>query len=549
VSPLPGGPVSGGEALVAALAAHGVEAVFGIPGTHNLAVYAHLRRYGLRHVLTRHEQGAGYAADGYARASGRPGVCLTTSGPAVLNAASAVAQAWSDSVPVLLVSPGMPLRHPGRGNGTLHETRGTDAVLGGLVAHHRVTSVPEIPVAVAQAFAELTGGRPRPVHLEIPYDVLEESAPVRIPTPLRPGPTAPRAPALDRAAARLAAAARPGIIAGGGARTATGPLRAVAERLGAPVVSTANGKGTLPADHPLSLGAGLHHRAVAEFAADCDAVLAVGTELAPTDLWHGPLGVDDRLVRVDVDPAQLVTNAQPALTVVGDAGLSLDGLRDRLGELSGAPGQARAGQSAGQRAGQSAGQRAGHWRERIAAQARAEGKPWLGLVAALSTSLGRDGVLAGDSTMACYYGALTNLPGYAPGGFLYPTGFGTLGYGLPAGIGAKVARPQAPVAVLHGDGGLMFGVAELAAAAQLRLPLPVLVVDNGGYGEIRREMAERGQDVHAVDLGHPDFVGLARALGCHAVRVGAPERLSEVIEDAFAADRPTLVHIPEEAAA
>uniref|UniRef100_UPI00262ECA18 thiamine pyrophosphate-dependent enzyme n=1 Tax=Trebonia sp. TaxID=2767075 RepID=UPI00262ECA18 len=192
--------------------------------------------------------------------------------------------------------------------------------------------------------------------------------------------------------------------------------------------------------------------------------------------------------------------------------------------------------------------RAAAARNDLAADARAEGAAYLGLTAALAQALGSDGILAGDSTMACYYGALSNLPAYHPRSLLYPTGLGTLGYGLPAAIGAKLARPDAPVIALHGDGGIMFTVAELLSAAELRLPLPVVVVDNGGYGEIRNEMAGRGDPVHAVDLLAPDFTGLARSLGCHGVRVGAAAELGGALAAALGADRPTLIHLPAEAA-
>ncbi len=246
--------MTGGQALVAALAAHGVDTVFGIPGTHNLEIYRHLPTYGVRHVGTRHEQGAGYAADGYARSSGRPGVAVVTSGPALLNAAAAVGQAYSDSVPVLVVSPGLPLRHPALGNGILHEMRDQGAALRAVAGTSiRPTSVGEIPVAVAQAFTTLTAGRPRPAHLEIPLDVLAETDDVTV------APAVPRArsmpdPAQVAAAARLlAGSSRPVVVAGGGSRRASGSLRELAEWLGAPVVTTANGKGVLDEDHPLAL--------------------------------------------------------------------------------------------------------------------------------------------------------------------------------------------------------------------------------------------------------------------------------------------------------
>jgi thiamine pyrophosphate-dependent acetolactate synthase large subunit-like protein len=532
--------LTGGAALVWALSDHGVDIVFGIPGTHNLEIYAHLDAAGIRHVSPRHEQGAGYAADGYARASGQVGVALVTSGPATLNAAAAMGQAYSDSVPVLLISPGMPLRHPGRGNGLLHETKDQRAAMDAVAAYsHRVTSVAEIPVAVAQAFATMTAGRPRPVHLEIPLDVLSEVDELPPVWPLAFPELVPGPVELDAAALALLGAARPVVLAGGGARGAVRELRELAERLGAPVVTTTNGKGVLPDDHPLALGAGVHLPSVRALVQDADTVLVVGSELSPADLWYGPLPLDGRLVRIDIDPVQIVTNANPDVALVGGASSCLRGLLDRLGPGMPVPAGARAGVAAPA----DPVERAARWRDALRADSRAEGAAYLGIVEALAGALGRDGILAGDSTMACYYGALANLPAYAPATFLYPTGYGTLGYGLPAAIGAKLARPDVPVVALLGDGGVMFTIAELAGAAQLRLPLPVVVVDNSGYGEIRAEMEERGDHVHAVDLDSPDFVGLGRALGCHAVRVGS-DSLAAALSDALAADRPTLIHVP-----
>ncbi|SMD24274.1 thiamine pyrophosphate-binding protein [Kibdelosporangium aridum] len=511
--------MSGGEALVRSLAAHDVEVVFGIPGTHNLGIYAHL---GIQHVSPRHEQGAGFAADGYARATGKPGVCITTSGPGILNAATAAAQAYSDSVPMLLISPGPPVDHPGRWVGMLHEVRDQSGAMEAVTAgSHRVHGVEEISPAVAQAFAEMSSGRPRPRHLEIPYDLLDAIVDTPIIAPISVSP-----PVADPTAAVtvLRGAQRPGIIVGGGARGAATELMALATRLGAPVLSTANGKGILPEDHEYSLGAGLHHPAAAEFVAECDVVLAVGTELAPADLWNGPFAFTGKLIRIDIDPAQVVTNAQPDIPLVGDAARTLAAIAGLVEPRTGL-------------------ECAATWRARIATEAAAEGAAWAPLVDALTETLGRDGILAGDSAMACYYGAYSNLPRYMPGSFLYPTGLGTLGYGLPAAIGAKLGRKTARVAALHGDGGFMFTAPELAAAAALGLPIAVIVVDNGGYGEIRREMVARGDNPVAVDLPSPDFAALARSLGCHGIT--QPDDLPGALRKAFDADRPTLIHLLE----
>ncbi len=525
-------PVTGGEAVVRSLAAHGVTTVFGIPGTHNLPIYAALDDYGIGHVLPRHEQGAGYAADGHARVTGRPGVVVTTTGPALLNAATAAAQAYSDSVPVLLVSPGMPLEHPGSWAGELHEVKDQSGAMDRIVASsHRVTSVAEIPAAVAAAFARMGDRRPRPVHLEVPLDLLEVRAEAVEVAPIGLAGDVAEATGVDKAAGELAGSERPGLIVGGGARTAGGEVRALAERLGAPVVTSTNGKGVLAEDHPLSVGAGLHHPSVRAFLSDCDRVVAIGTELAPADTWES-LDLDGRLVRIDVDADQLLRPCSPRVAVLGRAQPALERILGRLSDPPGHPdGTARA-------------QR---WRRAHREDAAREGGPWLGLLDALHDGLGRDGIVVGDSAMVCYYGALSNLPRYTPASFLYPTGLGTLGYAVPAAVGAKLGRPDVDVVALSGDGGLMFTLAELAAAAQLELALPVVVVDNGGYGEIDRGMRERGQRSIGVDLAPADLPAAARALGCHGQDLDDLAALGPALAAALAADRPTLLRIPESA--
>ncbi|RLV57417.1 acetolactate synthase [Aeromicrobium phragmitis] len=522
---------TGGQALVAALAHHGVDTVFGIPGTHNLAAYAALTEHGIAHVSPRHEQGAGYAADGYARSTGRVGVALTTTGPAILNAASAAAQAYSDSVPVLFVSPGMPLQHPGRGNGLLHEIKDQSAAMAAILGESlRVTSVEEIPVAVSQAFALMTAGRPRPVHLEIPLDLLDARADVQPVPPAPAGRRAPDAAAVSAAVERLASAERPVVVVGGGAGGAAPQVAALLDRLDAAVVSTANGKGVVPEDHPSFVGAGLQHRSVLDLCEDADVVLAVGTEFAPSDWWSGLPPLDASTIRIDVDAASITTNVVPGMSIVADAAEALDAIVELL------PQRDVSGWAA-------------PWRERFLADARAEGGPWLDLVASVAEVLPRDAVVAVDNAMAGYYGFLSNLPLFRPRSFLYPTGAGTLGFGLPAGIGAKVADPAAPVIVVQGDGGIMFSIAELAMAAQLRIALPIIVVDNGGYGEIRNEMDDRGEQVHAVGLGSPDFCALAESLGCRGVRAADAAEVGTAVKVALDADRPTLIHVREQSRA
>ncbi|MFD7071494.1 5-guanidino-2-oxopentanoate decarboxylase [Streptomyces sp. NPDC059913] len=534
--PAPTTPITGGEALVRALAAHGVTRIFGIPGTHNLEIYRHLAAHRIEHINPRHEQGAGYAADAYARTSGRPGVALTTTGPALLNIAAAVGQAYSDSVPLLVVSPGMPLRHPRQSTGLLHETRSqTEALRGVAAVSHRVSSVEEIGVAVARAFTLFRTRRPRPVHIEVPLDLLttaEPAGPVRTAPPVPPVAADPRA--VAEAAGALWAADRPGIVLGGGARGAAAECLRLAELLDAPVVTSANGKGIVPESHPLALGVSLHSPAVQRWLAERDVVLAVGTELAESDLWTSPPALGGTLVRADLDPAQMYAGLPAGIPLVGDARPTLRALLAALPALPAPPGRAGAHRTvAALRAERDAGTRGldGHL---------------LPYLAAMRSVLPADTVLTSDSAQCCYNGALPHLPVGPEGRYLHPTGFGTLGYALPAAIGAKAADPDRPVVALSGDGGLQFSVQELATAVQLGLPLPVVVFDNGGYGEIRDEMAARGDRPTAVDLPPVDLPALARAYGGHGVRADSPEALAEALRHALDTQGPTLITVPEE---
>ncbi|MFF4559609.1 thiamine pyrophosphate-binding protein [Streptomyces sp. NPDC001435] len=528
--------LTGGEALVRALSGHAVTRVFGIPGTHNLEVYRHLAAYGIRHVTPRHEQGAGYAADGYARVTGRPGVVLTTTGPALLNAAAAVGQAYSDSVPLLVLSPGMPLGHPRLSTGALHEMGSQTEALRAVAAFsHRVSSIAEIDAAVARAFTMFRTRRPRPAHVEVPLDLLTASetlGPVRVAPPV-PRP-APDQRAVREAAKALAGARRPALVLGGGAREARPHCLALAERLGAPAVTTANGKGGVPETHPLSLGVSLHSAVVREWLGTRDVVVAVGTELAESDFWTSPPALDGTLIRVDIDPDQMYAHMPADLALVGDARTTVTALLAELPAADGTKAHARVAEEV-------AALRAARDAETAERDTR-----WLGYLRAMRAVLDEDAVVTSDSAQCCYYGALPHFPVGPRGSYLHPTGFGTLGYALPAAIGAKVAHPRRQVVALSGDGGLQFTVQELATAVQLQLPLPIVVFDNGGYGEIRDEMTARGDIPTAVDLPPVDLPALARAYGGHGTHACGPAGLARALAEALDRPGPTLITVPEE---
>ncbi|MBT2487979.1 acetolactate synthase [Streptomyces sp. ISL-96] len=533
--------MTGGEALVRALAAHGARMAFGIPGTHNLEIYRHLEPYGIRHVTPRHEQGAGYAADAFARVTGGPGVAVTTTGPALLNIAAAAGQAYSDSVPLLIVSPGMPLRHPRQPTGMLHEMRSQTEALRGVAAFsHRVSTVEEIGAAVARAFTLFRTERPRPVHIEVPLDLLEAAE--RVGGVRLAPPSAERRPGAEpvrEAAAALLAARRPALVLGGGARGAAAACRALAEELGAFVVTTANGKGIVDESHPLSLGVSLHSPSVQKALTDCDVVLAVGTELAESDLWSAPpSALGGTLIRVDVDPAQMYAAMPADVALVGDARDSLRALR-----------KATAGQRLASRA--TVNSAVAALRGERDAETAARDARWIPYLRAIRNVLDEDAVITSDSAQCCYYGAIPHLPVGPRGRYLHPTGFGTLGYALPAAIGAKSAYPGRQVVALSGDGGLQFTVQELATATQLGLPLPVVVFDNGGYGEIRDEMKARGDtptavDLPRVDLPRVDLPALCRAYGGGGTHAASPGALADALARALKTPGPTVITVPEE---
>lgn len=516
---------NGGAAVVESLVAHGVDTIFGIPGTHNLELYRHFGANGVRAVTPRHEQGAGYAAEAYARVSGRPGVVVTTSGPGLTNAMTAAATAYAESQPVLLLSSGMPTGAEGRDLGQLHEAKNASGAMNQLVAwSRRVGSADEAASAVTEAFRGFTGRRPRPVHIEIPVDVLEQvwTGEPRIDATVAP-PVAER-DAVRRVAELLSGADRPLIIAGGGAVDAQTELTALAEALGAPVATTVNGKGTLDEAHPLSVGASIRLRALQKAAADSDALLVVGTELGDSDLWEGQIR-GRTVIRCDIDAAQLDKNCPADHALLGDAAATLTALFDAL------PAKHAGGEEL-----------AAELRTACRNEAAGDAGVYAEINAAVRAALPAESALAGDSSQVTYFGSVHFFDVPAPRRFCYSPGFATLGYGLPAGLGAAIGRAGAPVAVLLGDGALMFSVQELTTLVEQRLSVPVIVVDSGGYREIEDQEATRGIPPIGVTLRTPDLSALAVAMGANGVRTTSTADLSALVGDALAADGPTLIH-------
>ncbi len=523
-----------GPWILGLLAERGVDTVFGIPGVHTLPLYDGLAGSGIRHVTPRHEQAAGFMADGYARVTGTPGVCFVISGPGVTNIATAMAQAYADSVPMLVLSSAGHRRDTGLGNGHLHELADQGGVTAGITAFsHTLQDLAELPGVLDRAFSVFASARPRPVHIAIPLDVWTQPVPTRTPpvAPLAAPPCAP-ADACRSAAETLGRASRPLILAGGGARRSASALRDLAEALDAPVVMTVNGRGLLPPAHPLGIPASPSLDAVRRRIAESDAVLAVGTEIGPTDYdmyETGMPAIPSPLARIDVEPGQMLRNRSADIPLIGDAHATLGTLHGML--------HGRAHDRAGA-------QRAGDARTTARDELGAPMQSAADLLARLRTAL-PDVRLVGDSTLPVYAGNLAYAAPAPATWFNSATGYGTLGYALPAAIGAALAEPARPVVCLVGDGGLHYTLGELASLRQTGVPVIVLVWNNRSFGEIKTAMTAQGITPAGVDLVTPDFTTLAAAYGLDAARPDSTQALVDAVKRAAEAGTPALIAFDE----
>ena len=529
-----------GEMLVQLLEAYGVTLVFGIPGVHTVELYRGLPNTRIRHVTARHEQGAGFMADGYARVTGKPGVCFIITGPGMTNILTAMGQAYGDSVPMLVISSVNRREQLGMGDGRLHELPNQRNVVAGVAAFsHTLLQADQLPQVLARAFAIFASARPRPVHIEIPIDVIAEPVDPAIMT-VRPLPSAPAAApeAIRTAAAWLGAAKKPLVILGGGAATAAAEALALVEHLDAPVVHTVNAKGILPPGHPLRAGENMAFRPVWEAIGQADAVLAVGTEFGETEMYPDPkpLVFPDKFIRIDIDPEQLVRGYPASLPIMADARSALSEINLALGvakksaAISDSPGARRAAETRAATA--------KLWRPTVNLHRR--------IAAVVQDSL-PDAILVGDSAEPVYALNLCFEASRPRSFFNSSTGYGTLGYGLPAGIGAKLAAPDRPVVVVVGDGGFQFTIGELAAAVEAKAGLIILLWNNDGYGEIKTYMLDRQISPIGVDIFTPDFLAIAKGFGCQATRPESFENLGQALREANARSVPTVIEIRADA--
>jgi acetolactate synthase-1/2/3 large subunit len=521
--------LTGGEALVRRLLHHNLNTVFALPGIQNdhlfNAFYDH--RHELRIVHTRHEQGAAYMALGAALATGQPSVCNVVPGPGVLNASAALATAQALNAPVLFICGQLALGQIGRRLGVLHETTGQFDLLRNLtkLALH-ITHPSEIPTALDKAVHALTTGRSSPVAVEVPMDVLAQSAPVAEPPAAPPMPAGPPLDGalLDRIAESLAAAQTPLIFVGSGALGVSDAVRALSEHLQAPVVSYRTGRGIVDSRSDLSFVL----PAARTLWRESDAVLALGTTLRiPLQNW-GRIP-DQKLLRIDVDPTthELIRKPDVALTArLEDA---LPALLDRLQARGRAPGGPRERLLAVRH----------DWERRASVL-----EPQISYLKVIRECLGETGILVDELTQMGFASRLV-YPVYRPRTFLSTGYIGTLGYGFPTALGAKLARPECPVISITGDGGFLFCATELATAVQHRIPLTTIVFNDNRFGNVQQMQRNvYGGRVIATDLVNPDFVHFAESFGVRSHRVHSPSELAPVLERSLAADGPVLIEVP-----
>lgn len=489
-----------GEVLVTLLERRGVDTIFGIPGVHTVEMYRGLDGSGIRHITPRHEQSAGFMADGYARASGKPGVCLLITGPGVTNAITPMAQARADSVPMLVISGVNKAMTFGQEEGFLHELPDQQAMMAQVALlsqtlHHGE----DLERVVDRAFAAMTGGRPGPVHIEVPLDVMKQKIAVPPRRSCVPTVRMPDTASIADAAARLAQAKHPLILAGGGAINAAEVLQSLAERLDAPVVTTINARGVM-GGHPLRVPASPTLTAVRDLIAQSDCVLAIGTQFGRTDYDMSDDGAFPdlpQLIRVDCDPVQITRGRLPDLAIVADARTAVAALLAQAPTLS-SEGAARAATT------------------RAAAHdsLSARYKSHIAVIDTITTTI--PGVrIVGDSTQVVYAGNMYADIAQPRGWFNAATGYGALGYGASAAIGACLGDPV-PTVCITGDGGLQFCLSELGTAMDEKTPVIFIVWNNDGYQEIEQYMLDNAIVPEGVKPSAPDFGAVANAYGMQA---------------------------------
>ena len=524
--------MTGGRAVVETLKAAGIDTVFGIVSVHNVPIYDAIQQDGsIRAVGVRHEQGAVYMADGYARASGRLAVALTSTGPGAANAVGGLFEAQFASSPVLHITGQINTAFLDQQKGFLHEAKDQLGMLRAVSRFAaRVTATEQIPAVLTDALRAIRSGRPGPASVEIPIDLQYAEADVEIASIEGFPRREPAASDIEKAAEMLSASQRPLLWAGGGviAAEAATEVRQLAERLGIPVITSVNGRGALPEDHPLCLGTLTNDAGVREIIANADLLLAVGTRFQGQATSNWQMKLPENLIHIDLDGGAIGRNYPAALGIVADARVALQQLLRVL--PAGAPRGAYATEATEVRAAA---------RER----ARAALGPQLTIMDDIRSLLERDATIVRDATVPMYVWGNRLLEIYEPRTSIYTSSY-AIGPGLPLAIGAKLGRPDRQCVALCGDGGFMLNLSELATAVQHNVAVKVVLFNDKGYGVLRgvQDRQFEGRRI-GVDLATPDFVKVCEGFGLVAERVSTVEDFRGALQRALDVEGPALLDV------
>lgn len=526
--------VTGGQLLIETLEKLDVETVFGIPGVHNLKIYDALTKSKIHHITTRNESGAGFMADGYGRKTGKPGTAIVITGPGLTNIMTPMGQAYLDSVPMVVISSQLPTSIMNQSTGFLHELKNSTTMVSSVAKESRtVPSVDMIETYLVEAYRLARSGRPGPVHIEIPLDLLAEE--VEVDKRLEFRFTESKQvfePALKKAAKMINDAEKVSVIVGGGAVEATKEVRDLVEKISAPVVQTCAGKGVVSDKDQLSLGARLPFANIRKYVEESDVVIALGTQLASTDLWENPLNLTGKLIQVDLDKDAFYKNSPADLGIKGDCKEIITKLLPMVEEKNRT-----------------------NYKElhqlktdaiQVAPSVVGNDETFNMAIEVLDVFrevLKDDESLVADMTSPAYI-ALSEYEAYESRTFFHPVGFGTLGYSVPAAIGVKVAQPDKNLIALIGDGGFQFTMQEVAVACEQNLAIPIVIWNNAGYGEIKRNEISMGfESIIGVENRNPDFLKLADSYGIQGLMPVNKEQLKRYLLESFEKKEPTIIEI------
>ena len=525
--------LTGSQALVRSLVGEGVEVIFGLPGVQIMHIFDALHdEPNIRLVTARHEQGTTYMALGYARSTGKPGIALVVPGPGALNASAGLGTAYAVSAPVVLISGQMESYNLGKRKGALHEVDDQLDVFRTITKWcDRVLEVDQIPNAVHEALRQAVTGRPRTVELEIPWDILPKSADVELPEAEVYPKQSPDPSRAKEAAELLSKAKRPLIWAGGGAISAdaSAELMELATALNVPVMTTPEGKGIIPEDHPLSIGGfysghGPGYHAMPQ----ADVILAVGSRLHLTPPVTWAFTEYQKLIQIDADADELGKSHPTEVAINADAKVGLGAILSELG-----------GRTSSEWSRQDVDNIKAKTREDIKNMAPLQ----LEMIDAMRRELDDDAIVVAGITNTGYWSHLA-FPVLKPNSYITSSYFATLGFAFPTAIGAKIGNPNKQVVALCGDGGFMFGIPDLATAVQEGANLVALVFNNSAFGASQADQLSRFKGrVYGTDVQNPDFVRMAESFGAAGIKVSDPSELGDALKSALKNNGPTVVEV------